>query len=564
MAENNEMAKTSTHIFMFPFMLAGETKKNSFETLKDAITHNKQWQSEELISGGRINPDISEDEKRLTYNEYQYFFPYVRDVIYEQNAQFPMCLSYNYCGIKTSDDKNNIGDCSTYEIAACKDGKETFYKLKIDKIGLYIFRSGVAVLYYKLRYESGDLRNSVRDVTNINEFGRRVFFSHIKDWKTRGCDLNAKLLAIRHLEGQQDIFEDFSILKNHFCCNLSYLSKTVTELLGNSFVVGNENCESTAGEKKLPIIPVLDDRMFVMCYYQNTALANGLTAYNKKGEYAYERVTQGADPENSVTETLYKLVFIDTSLSCQNVTMRARELKSHIYARWADYSTLYGVTEYSFFALLALDAPSYLYGHFCTMYFKMALLCLAQRGALIVFSNRAAKISDCEKIRYKVSKIISLQEDFIKFNNLLNQEQVSAQQQGIELYEMFRDKLHINSYKGEVENRLNKLTELANLRQQQIINYVLIFLPIISIIISCFALLFQIASDAVSDRACAAFNLLGFISRHIFSIGILFLLLVVIISLILLFIFKGGSILNAAGRLIAKMKVRVKKWRKSN
>jgi hypothetical protein len=393
---------------------------------------------------------------------------------------------------------------------------ENVYSLEIDSINLAVFGMGIAILYYKLKYHGKPDDKDiipVQDILNINEYGRRVFFSFIPDYSPR-CPLNADSLEIVGLKGEPDMEETFKTLENDYAHNINYISKTFMDILGEGFFCTGKNPEDyTADDNgEINVIPVTDDRMFVMCYYRNNIVKELTTYREDDGCYTYELPYKTAEVNNLTVFTaltgtrdsvrgenkaninaenidlLYRYIFFDTNWStCPNINMRKDQIMKHVYERWADYANLYTVSEYSFVELVSedlKDSPEYLRDHFNTMYFKIVLLCLAQRGSLIELSNKATKLSKIINKRGAFKDISFLQEEYIRFLNQIYYEHVTGQQQGIELYDFIREKFYIKDNIKELENQLIKLHEHANLKSNNKLNRRLLFIAIFCIAIT--------------------------------------------------------------------------------
>jgi hypothetical protein len=471
----------SSHVFLFPFVWdafdktgSGKPKKadDPFKSIKGVLdAPNSNWKSvyNDKVS---LKSDFNDEEKRLFFNEHQYFFPFVKDTLYSYKTDNDICQNYV---------RKSVVGSEKYVIE--KD--EKVYSLNIDSIGLSVFSTGIAVLYYKLKYEVEDGGAiPLQDILNINEYGRRLYYSFIPSNKVTQCYFNADKISIAGLDGESDIVEAFEPQIKDYANNFDYLSNTVLGVLGDEFFCSGKNAQSydITDNRRINIIPVIDDRMFVMCYYKNSAFSNAVTAYDEKSRnYAYEKVAE--NPIDYI-DNLYKYIFIDNSFpSCQNIGMKAEQLKKHIYERWTDYGTIYAGSEYSFVVLVNEEAPEFFRDHFNTLYFNMVLLCLAQRGSLIEFSNRSSNLSRGNVKKSIFKEISSLQEKYIQFINQVNHENVTAQQQGIEIYGFIKENLLIQKNISDVENKLNNLYNLSNFKQQQNINYLLIFIAALGVVI---------------------------------------------------------------------------------
>lgn len=198
--------------------------------------------------------------------------------------------------------------------------------------------------------------------------------------------------------------------------------------------------------------------MFTLCWYGNTELSNKLSVYENE-EYAYINNDEWAS-----------FLFVDKdSSSCQNKYMTKKLLKKHTYSRWVNFGTLYGISRYSFMALsndkkdLELNNAGYIIDHMRTMYYQLITLCLVQRASILNFKNRITKILSNQDVKY--IEIESLQKDYLKFINSMCFKEITAQEQGIELYNMAKDIMEIDQALKGLNNDIEKLNNYYALKE---------------------------------------------------------------------------------------------------
>lgn len=111
-------------------------------------------------------------------------------------------------------------------------------------------------------------------------------------------------------------------------------------------------------------------------------------------------------------------------------------MEEHTYYRWQQWSSLYGISKYSLVYLTNNEVPDYLIEYFQTIYARMAELVLVQRASMLRFSGEITKVSqlsnqDVEAVSKRVS---SLYKEYIRFVNQIYFREITAQDQGIEMY----------------------------------------------------------------------------------------------------------------------------------
>jgi hypothetical protein len=171
---------------------------------------------------------------------------------------------------------------------------------------------------------------------------------------------------------------------------------------------------------------------------------------------------------------LYEFVFVDgNGCTCQSQTMRSRLLTQAVYDRWIDHGTIHAITHHSFMCITG-NNPKYYDGvtatvvnPFLTSYVQLAILVLVQRASIIKLCNDAAFLAtgfdgNGKVKREQVEQIRRLQENYVAFQNQLLFFEVTAQEQGVEIYERLQQSLYIHQQIDKLERQLQNLHEIAN------------------------------------------------------------------------------------------------------
>ena len=460
----------SYHTFALPFFWEGM----SYEQLVKLFETHKVWYNTDTDndnsypaskSSGEATlewfcPKVYGTEKEremLFYKIHQYFYPQVRDVIFGNGKS--VVSNYTFSPLSIRNNKE-----SYYKIV-----KESYnYLLRIDAIRLKIYNTGVAILIFECENpgvnEAGAPQTSMDDIKRINEWGRRIVFPFIPDSED-GFSLCADRLEVCIPDVSNDgfriAFKEISSKmhgedgKTKVQANLNHVASFVKEILGcgmdQSFSSGD------ARGKNIAIVPALDDRMFVGCIVRDTATTHKWFPKNNPLLYKTDK---------SISEDIYEYMFVDIpkDCSCQSDDMRQELLEKHLYRRWINYGTMYAVEAQSLVALH--DNEPYL-DHltetFLYIYMQIAYLCLMQKASLIRFQKEATDLS--EEIRKKsrkhreAAKLMSLQESLARFESQLCFVEISSEEQGIEMYDMFLDHFGI---KRQLENVKSQVDYLHN------------------------------------------------------------------------------------------------------
>ena len=398
----------SIHTFMFPFVIDKENYEIFDKRLKE------EW----------IQKNFKLDKVEY-YNDYIYFYPHVRDVLFEKNEE-----------ISTYYEKDLGKNKDNKYIISLKNGQK--YELEIEDISLRKFNNSIGILsFHLLNYEYDHW-----DILKINEYGRRIFPQFLDKEllvkATKNTFLADSIEIV--LDGKTFAKEDFSKF-NEF----NFSVKDIDKELLPSFIyklIGN-------------IKPIIDDRMFVISFYiDDGKIINELTKFNKNS-YSYIK-----------NDWWYKYVFVDgENKTCQNRIFCPELLKKATYDRWIEYNTLWGISRYSFVGIAKRDffSENVLLNHVKTMYYQMMVLLLMYRAMNVYFSDRVQdiveKIKKENKVDIKSIKYFSkeLYKEYLKFLNGLYFREVTPQEQGIEIY---KKALEIMEIENEIKDFDREISEL--------------------------------------------------------------------------------------------------------
>ena len=390
----------------------------------------------------RITAPAIDKESDDLYNERNYFYEFVHPALYDYGSDTTLIRHY-----ERREPKH--GGEVTYKIVCGNDHKE--YILDVQSMNLNIYASGVGVLsiyLYNNRYPD------MQDVLAINQYGRRVFPAFIGDVNKR-IEL-AHSIGFEGLNGVY--FEDFNQYTNTAKSNTpaSFITKMVHEVAEN-----------------IELQPVIDDRMFVLCWCKNEELT-------KKFETDYKNFIEN-------NEEWYKFVYVDgSSTSCQNDGMRQELIKKATYERWQKWCSLYGISRYSMVYLTNSGCPSHLTDYFETEYVRMAELVLMQRATVLRFSSEITKITKMASQKGFGERVSSLYKEYIHFENQIYFREISAQDQGIEMYQKLFDAMNLKEQVEKLDGEIEELYNYVDLREERRINRTMslltwittIFLPV--------------------------------------------------------------------------------------
>jgi len=443
----------SKHIFLFPFRW--DVKKG--DIFESAGISMEDYEQELKSLGWKDEKYYDNDIDHLDYNEFQYFYPFVRDALYDFNTK-------NENIIRHLEYPTNL-ETDTYTITFIENKHPKSITLKVKFLLINLYTTGIGIISYHLWNDS---YSDFKDILAINDFGRRIYPPY--------CGENFNLDYVRSTTIAQSI---------RLQIGLSVYEEDFLDFLD----LDNRNSVLRNEEQKLPefiidlllpkqnkevtIQPVLDDRMFVICWFKGNDRISA--EFSKEDKNYKEEFCYGY----SNSDNWYKYIFIDVKEpSVHNITLRYDQLNNSTYARYADYKyngesapTLYGISRFS---LVSYSANSYLIGtHTTTIYYKMIELCLMQRASIIHFSSIVSQITnsfnqkedfDKEDIKKRIDK---LYRDYIRFINKFYIREITHQEQGIEMYDMMIKSMNINTQIKGLDDEIAELHQYSNNIEQQ-------------------------------------------------------------------------------------------------
>lgn len=357
------------------------------------------------------------------------------------------------------------------------------YSLNLTGISLHVYNTGIAILTYNLenwKYPEPE------KILHINEFGRRIYpqFLGSSEPLTETTkkiflakQLEIKCAAVNYGLPFSDNFSQYDSLQfkethkvdiygNYQPNTIIDIPAIIQKLFNDNFVY----CAKDEAPEKIRFNILTDDRMFFQSWYGNNTLADLLG----KEEDLY--IDKSKSFNYAHNKFWYAYMYGDkkeTSLGIANKFLQEKNVLENTYDRWAEYGTLFGFTRDSFVAissnvktLLQVHAPD-VRTHAKTMYYQMAVLCLAQRASVLRFSAEVSGLADLGKTnKDEVSKRIQqLYLNYIEFINKIYFREITPQIQGIEIYSQFQKIMNIHNDVKDLDTEINELHEYVTLIQ---------------------------------------------------------------------------------------------------
>ena len=389
----------SHHIFLFPF---------SFNNKKD------------ITLDGWIMQVYAPTSDPVSYNQHSYFHDFAEKILFNHKDK---SIVEHYCFAKLTDQ-------SQYEIKILD--KAASYLLTIKDIQLRLFEQfKIGILQFTLEsFES----LTKEDILLINDFGRRIYPQYLdKEKLVRSTKENflADRISLKNLL-IPEIVEDFASFNNP-PYPFNYIPNHITKLIGNN------------------VSAILDDRMFVLCIINPNKL---------------DRSFWNTDPKSKTQNYLkndfwYQYIFVDgNGKTCQNDAMALKLVQEATNERWSKYNTLFGVSRYSFVGIASWDKIN---DDFLNLYSQMATICLAQRAAVIRFSDKIAEISSNG---IETDEVTTLYKAYIEFRNKLFFREITAQEQGIELYDLLQKQMRLEKEVKDLDEEIAELNTFMDSQEQ--------------------------------------------------------------------------------------------------
>jgi cell division protein FtsB len=463
----------STHLFLFPFRWdIVEPKKNLKESSYDDRT--RLFSSDESNSFEKLllsaqsswkHKPFTTQNSHIDYNQYHYFYEFVRPALFDnsliKNKENPILRTYHF------EEEKNLRFEIEINVGSEEVEKLVTHNLKIDSIQLNAYDVGVGILSFHMSTDSVTFERKQnfgsKDVLLINDFGRRLypqFLGNNFNIKNTQAAFLAKRITILSKD-EILIHEDFTNFNNQ---TTDFLPAHIIEILGKKHFTNILDENKIPENPQIKIQPLIDDRMFVLSILADNSEIRNIKNYSNNKAYLYSHKF----------DFWQKFVFVDgKSPSSPDFHFAKEILSKATYTRWLPYSTLFGISRYSFVMLCSTGEfyDEILKPHLQTMYFQMIQLALLQRATVLRFSSEITRISheiDAYEQENKgfdkiTDEVRIIYKNYIQFRNQLHFREVTAQEQGIELYDMIQNTMRIETHIKELDAEIDELHRYVKL-----------------------------------------------------------------------------------------------------
>lgn len=470
-AENGTIKENDyKQILIWPFILDWETSgniprkrvKKQVNYLKDLKESPWKLIDDKLHHIKGQDKNQSELEKQYEYQEFVYFHNFVSQFLFEKSGVSDGCLP-----------ALNIfkrEDIRFAEVVLAKGEKAV--KLSVDRINLYFFDIGVAVLVVEL---SNQEKLGMNDVMSISNQLRRVYppywegdvasqFPKDVKWLKNICPKAEKKNPLNSSKDQKTDYIDH-VNAQRYAPVAPHWRGLLEPLSFESYVKtlsGKDVDKCLSGWRQ-----IVDERIPNMAYI-GTAKIKDIT----KGDWI--RLCCVDMPDGSGAGTLpYGSKFLESFE------------ENHMYDRfWFPENgkgTRYLCAGYSFLAVASPEnnfADKIKTVHFRRQYFQIGLIVHLQMAALLAISGYLSDVvrnfhkqpeKGKENNGFDVleNSISKLREEFLRFTHCYWFTGVSNQVQGQEIYDLWRKNLNMQVLYDEVANELKEADNFLTLKRQE-------------------------------------------------------------------------------------------------
>ena len=457
------LLKFST-VFFYPFKIKNKNRTNG----------TGRWQKEHF--------DIDKPE---CYQEYIYFHPYVRDILFQIGKN----RSSDSKG-KNQRQRDNLSPICYYEFRS-QDDQFTRGKLKIEyrsgfgnnapietisypvtHLAIHEFFNDIAIMAIQVTQEAGeDIREKpfwkqcvaiegfrrdrliCRDALKFNELARKIYLSFPEQF-TEGKIPRSVKLELGSKENSIDYTKAHTFSEDKFKYKKinPVKSEIIDGLVGEFLGYDKPVDKSFHG--------LLDDRMVVFTFLC----------------FAGELKSKCRETIDEHEALFSRIMYVDQAgegYAYQKKFIR-KKMSHLVYRRWSNGGSLYGYTRYSSaYTGFGDFFGDKLFQDFNSMYYQLALISLYYRSSLIDFSDKVANTTkqlvnkkDRSHCRNSRKGFLRLKENFMQFSNRYWFQEVTNQDQGIEIFELYKKSFDFETMYKQIKDEIDRGDEYLNTLQQ--------------------------------------------------------------------------------------------------
>ena len=440
----------------------------------------------------------------VDYNEFVYFYRYVSDILFSKSSEKPRDFFF----LRWDKDLLPLWLRMKY-----RNGKsEGLLEVRVEDVYLHMHNFGVGILIIELGEEDGG--RNLREYIRILNLARRLYpadvnrdanLSNLGEHDVSVVERGECPVQVELVDNRREVLAQHNFVKDNRWAldelnrQIPTLSGIITYLLDTRR--GKFHFEFAEGD----YWSIVDDRTFIHSFYRLPLYEEGSRKFMRGLEKYFNGNVLGEDEEvEQALDCWYQMIHIDQeSPSCPNRLLKEKILKKATYRRWINppkssrySSTVYGFSRFSSVMITGIkeekvkkdpsDFSRILHAHFHSMYYQMAVLLFFYRGVLLAFSRRSAKIVKLfqRSTRGKGRKLLErLQREFLLFRNRFWFKEVTAQDQGIEMFRIWARRMNIYELMDDVKNEIQELYDFVRYKNEQRMDRLLFILTLIGAIL---------------------------------------------------------------------------------
>lgn len=458
----------SVHTFIWPFVIRGADKKDAVKKFINSLSHSK-WESVDE-HWKMADPDTFMLDNYLTRSA-RLIFGLPSNQLENQKEdkknspckkKSRICAIFNY----------NLPEKCSYVIESGNASNRLSVSLPIHEISLHIYNHGIGILFVNALYKGNDEEDGkfIEIVKKINDFGRRIYLPFIPD-SPDGFILCADRLGIRVDTDDKYVRNFRKEIEEENPENLAKPAAFLYALIDGE-IGNNGKCLSEDKKSSFDIIPITDDRMFLMCLIKNKKLSDLIKDRYDRDSIHNELAQEIPEFEElNLEQLLYSIIYVDEGTpTCENEKLMDQLIEKSVYPRWSRLGTIYAVTNYSMLCITGVDNDNLFASvirPYLIEYSYILSLVIAQRYGIKEFATKAGdKVNGVGKpgpINIKKTReLTTLQEEYVEFQNEILILEPSSQDQGIEIYNKIQDQLLIKGEQDLLDSQLDNLYEITN------------------------------------------------------------------------------------------------------
>jgi len=456
--QDRPLLKFST-VFFYPFKIKNKNRTNG----------TGRWQKKYF--------DIGKPE---CYQEYIYFHPYVRNILFQRKKDSRSDFNNN-------DKSDNLTPITYYEFIfqdkQFEGGRlEIEYTIKkndeqrtektgypVTHLAIHEFFNDIAIMAIQVTQEPDEnIRKKsfwkqcvevkafrkdkliCSDALKFNELARKIYLSFPEQFKEGKIPLSAKI-ELGSKENPSGYTKAHTFSEDKFKYKeINPVKSEIIDGLVSEFLGYDEPVDNS-------FHGLLDDRMVVFTFLC----------------FAGELKSKCRETIDEHEALFSRIMYVDQAgegYAYQKKFIR-KKMNNLVYRRWSNGGSLYGYTRYSSaYTGFGDFFGDKLFQDFNSMYYQLALISLYYRSSLISFSDEVAQTTQ-QLVNKKDQTsdrelFLKLKADFMQFSNLYWFQEVTNQDQGIEIFKLYKKSFEFETMYKQIKEEIDRGDEYLNTLQQ--------------------------------------------------------------------------------------------------